>query len=251
MTIAGHHLGCGRGHEPERGAHVGLDARVDVGVRAHRARELAHGHGSAGGAQAVAVTGHLQAPQRARDAERGGLGVDAVRAPDHGRVAMAPGQLDEGRQQRVGGGEQVIAGRGEQRAPRRVDHVGRGEPEVDPARLGPADGRLHHVDERSDIVVRDALALGHGGHERVVDLRRSGATGCPATDGRDADALHGLHGQQLHGEVRGEAAGVGEERSQLGRLIPLDHENRTYWSRSGPVPTNEIGTPMCLPTAAR
>ena len=41
VTVAREHLGRGHRREPERRAHVLLDARIDVGVGADRARELA------------------------------------------------------------------------------------------------------------------------------------------------------------------------------------------------------------------
>ena len=46
----------------------------------------------ASGAQPVAVAADLQRPQRDLGAERRRLGVDAVGAPDHHRVAVGRGQ---------------------------------------------------------------------------------------------------------------------------------------------------------------
>ena len=65
-----------------------LDARVDVRVRADRARELADRDHLPRPAQPLDVAAHLQRPERELGAERHGLGVDAVRPPDHRRVAV-------------------------------------------------------------------------------------------------------------------------------------------------------------------
>ena len=54
----------------------------------------------AGGAQPVAVAVDLQRPQRDLGAERRRLGVDAVRAPDHHRVAVGAGEVDHRVEQR-------------------------------------------------------------------------------------------------------------------------------------------------------
>ena len=51
------------------------------------------------GMQARAIAVHLQRPQRHLRAERGGLGVDAVRAADHHRVAVLARQQHERAQQ--------------------------------------------------------------------------------------------------------------------------------------------------------
>ena len=80
VAVAGDDLGGGHGREPERAAHVGLDRGVDVGVGAHRARQLPHRHRVARGAQPAAVAVGLQAPQRQLGPEGGGLGVHAVGA---------------------------------------------------------------------------------------------------------------------------------------------------------------------------
>ena len=91
-------------------------------------------------------------------AERRGLGVDAVR-PAHGeraRVLARPRR--ERRHELPGAGDQDLAARAQLQRERGVEHVGGGQPEVDPApRL--AHGRREHVDERGDVVLGDALAL--------------------------------------------------------------------------------------------
>ena len=65
---------------------------------------------SAGGGQPGAVAVELQRPQRDLGAERRRLGVDAVRAPDHHRVEVRAGHVDERRQQRVGRRQHEVGG---------------------------------------------------------------------------------------------------------------------------------------------
>jgi hypothetical protein len=68
-------------------ADVLLDERIDVGERADRARQLADRDHFARPQEPFAIAPHLQRPERELHAERRRLGVDAVRAPDHRRVA--------------------------------------------------------------------------------------------------------------------------------------------------------------------
>ena len=56
VSVTRDDLRRGNRREPERRAHVLLDGRIDVGVRADGARHLADGDGIAGGAQSGAVT---------------------------------------------------------------------------------------------------------------------------------------------------------------------------------------------------
>ena len=112
----------------------------------------------AGPAQPLDVAAHLQRPQRELHAERRRLGVDAVRAPDHRRVAVLVRlrrdrrvELDRGLDEQVGGTRELQRERG-------VDDVARRQPVVHPGALGLADALLHHVDERGDVVLGDQLA---------------------------------------------------------------------------------------------
>ena len=79
-------------------------------------------------------------------------------------------QVGRGIDQQVGGVTQRPATCG-------VDDVGRREPVVDPRRRRRPDRRLDDVDERSDVVVGDGLAVEHRLHERLVGDRRAGPTG--------------------------------------------------------------------------
>ena len=69
---------------------------------------------------------------------------------------------------------QQVGGPGQGGAQGGVDHVGGGEPVVDPRALGRADALLHHVDEGGHVVVGDPLALGHRVDEGGVDRRAPG-----------------------------------------------------------------------------
>ena len=97
VAVPGDHLGGRHRGEPERGAHACLDGRVDVRVRADGARELADGQRVAGGAHAPAIAIGLESPQRELGAERGRLGVHAVRAPGDRHVQELEGaRLERG-----------------------------------------------------------------------------------------------------------------------------------------------------------
>ena len=111
-------------------------------------------------AQPLAVAAHLQRPQRELHAERRRLGVDAVRAADHRRVAELAGPVRDRRLRarprasRMRSSARVIWQR-----ERGVDDVARREPVVHPRAGGLADALLHDVDERGDVVIGDPLAF--------------------------------------------------------------------------------------------
>ena len=92
VAVAGHHLGGRHRLQAQGGADVALDGGVDVRPRAHGARQLAGGDGVTGGPQPLPVPAGLQGPQRHLGAEGGRLGVHAVGAPHHGRVAVGSGR---------------------------------------------------------------------------------------------------------------------------------------------------------------
>ena len=89
VTVAAEHLRGRDRLEAELLAHVGLDRGVDVGVRAHRARELPHRDHVPGRDEPPPFATELQRPEGELGAERRGLGVDAVGAPDHRRCRGA------------------------------------------------------------------------------------------------------------------------------------------------------------------
>jgi hypothetical protein len=65
-----------------------LDLRVDVGVGAHGARDLAHRNLLNGALESLQPPLHLEGPQAQDHAERDGLGVHPVGAADHHGVAV-------------------------------------------------------------------------------------------------------------------------------------------------------------------
>ena len=148
-----------RGLEPESFARDPLHLGGRRCVRADCPRELAHSHALERLDDPRAVTVELKGPSRELEPERGRLGVHPVRPPDRRRVAMLLGARDDGRECLLEPGQhepaRVLHGQSE----RGVEHVGRGEPEVEPASLL-AELLCDRVDERGDVVMRRAFELG-------------------------------------------------------------------------------------------
>ncbi len=217
VAVARHYLRRGHGHEPEGRTDVALHRRVDVRVRAHGAAELADRDRPAGRDESSSITVDLETPEREFGAKRRGFGMDSVGTSDHGRGA----ELERAALQHCGevagrGDQQVTRGR-ERGAQRRIDHVGGREPVVNPARRGLADRVLHHVDEGH------LLALEHLRHERGVDDRSALAGLGREVVGHDADRRRALHCEELNLEPQREAGLIGEETSDLGKLVAGDH----------------------------
>ncbi len=112
----------------------------------------------------------LEGPQCELGAEGGGLGVHPVGAPGHRDVDRLEGPGLAGTDQFGGRLDQQVGGPGQGGTQRRVDHVGRRQPVVDPRPLGLADGLLDDVHEGGHVVVGHPLALGHRLDEGGVDL---------------------------------------------------------------------------------
>ena len=163
MPIARQHLRGRHRREAEVLAHVALDRGIDVGVGADRARQLADRDRVRARSQPFAVAPHLHRPERELHAEGRRLGVDAVRATDHRRVAELAGPGCDRRLQLGRGREDAIERARHLQRERGVDHVARREPVVHPRARGLTDALLHDVDERGDVVVGDLLALVHRG----------------------------------------------------------------------------------------
>ena len=128
-----------------------------------RARQLPHRDDVARPQQALAIAVHLHGPQRELHAERRRLRVDAVRPPDHRRVAeLARAGGDRTFESCRRGEDHVERARHLQRE-RGVDDIARRQPVVDPSARRRADPFLHDVDERGDVVIGDLLAFVHRG----------------------------------------------------------------------------------------
>ena len=128
------------------------------------------------------------------DAEGGRLGVDAVGASGAQRVDVLAGfrREDVGEAARVGQDQPRHRLNLEGQAG--VEHVGGGQPVVDPA-AGRAGRRREDVDEGGGVVVGDLLALvdrlhGEGGGADGVELVRGGAVHLLA--GGHLDSPHGV-----------------------------------------------------------
>ena len=217
VTVAGEHLRGGHRLEPQRGAHVGLDRGVDVGVGADRARELAHRDRGPGPGEALPVAAHLQGPQRELHPEGGGLGVHPVGAPGHRGVAVGVGLGDDGRLELGRGADHEVEGPHQGDGEGGVDHVARREPVVDPAGGGAADALLDHVDEGRDVVLGDLLPLVDGGDVEIGPFADGHRIG-----GRDDPQLRpGLGGEDLDLQPGAEPGLIGEETGDLGQRVAL------------------------------
>ena len=103
--------------------------------------------------------------------------MDRVGAADHHRPGVLARLAREQRDQRVCLGQQQVGGRAALQRQRRVDHVARGQAEVDVAALG-ADRLGDLADEGDHVVVGRPLELGDARHvDRAPDPR------CTWTDG--------------------------------------------------------------------
>src|SRR5205823_521758 len=109
----------------------------------------------ANGREPAPVAPELGPPARALEAEGDRLGVDAVRPPDHERVAVALGLHADGLPEAIDPGEQEVGGIAQLECEGRVDHVARGEPEVQEAAL--VADRLRHRRHERDHVVLDLV----------------------------------------------------------------------------------------------
>ena len=136
--------------------HVFLDARVDVGEGADRARDGAGGDLPLGLDQAQLAALELRIGLGELEAEGGGLRMDAVRAADGRRHLVLDGPALDGGQKLVEIAQQQVRGAGELHVEGGVEHIRGGHALVDEARLRPDD--LGEMREEGDDVVLD-LAL--------------------------------------------------------------------------------------------
>ena len=163
VAVAGDHLRRRHRRQAEGVADVALDRRIDVGVGADRARRACTPTRLAAPRRAGRGRGRAAAPtarpwRRTWSVRRGCRGCGRS-SPCRGGRGRAP--TTRGDQRRSTPSTSRSAGVAHRPAQRGVDDVGRRQPVVDPRAGGHADGRLHDVDERGDVVVGDALALEH------------------------------------------------------------------------------------------
>src|SRR4029077_19714048 len=86
-----------------------LDARIDIGKRADGAGNRAHRYLLACGEEAGAGARELRVEPRELQAERGGLGVNAVAPADRDRILELEGAALEGGKESLHIGDQDVA----------------------------------------------------------------------------------------------------------------------------------------------
>ncbi len=229
VTVARDDLARGLGGaQTELRAHLLLDARIDLRVRADRPADRADAHGLARPPQPVAVPVELERPERDLVAEAGRLGDDAVGAAGHHDVAVAERQALGDRQQALEGAEQEVARVAELQSEPRVQHVGRSQAEVHPA-SGRSDRVRDDLHERGHVVLGDALDLRDAiAVERRLrpDLARIGV-------GDHAEPGERLGDEDLDLEPVPQPGLVGPDGAHLREDVPLDH--CSGWTGSRPV----------------
>ena len=134
MPVALHDLGCRRlGLEPEPLAGDALDLGIDRRIVADGARELSDANSFERARDPAPGAVELEGPDRELQAEGRRLGVDAVRAADRERQAVLVRPLHHRGEGPVDPIHDQLARSAKLERERRVDHVGRGEPVVEPA----------------------------------------------------------------------------------------------------------------------
>ncbi len=172
VAVAGHDLrGELLGYEPQAGEHPRLELGAGRRVGADRPGHGADGDLRERALQARGVALRLEGEARELDPERGRLRVHAMRAPHAQRVGVLACACDERDHERASARDDHLAGGAQLQRERRVEHVGGGQPEVDPA-PGLADGRGEHVHERGHVVLGHELALFYLAHGEARPTNR-------------------------------------------------------------------------------
>ena len=134
--------------------------------------------------------------------------------PTHSVSACSRARSARTRGQLAGGRDDHLAGPPELERERRVEHVGRGEAEVDPAARR-ARGGAENVDEGGHVMVRDRLAFLHR-----LDREGGSADRLEVGVGRPLEGLRRCH---LHVAPGGHPGLVGPELAELGAGVAGDH----------------------------
>ena len=192
VPVARQHLRRGRLRtEPQPLAREALQFRIGRSVGADRTGELAHPHPFECLAEALASALELECPARELQPERCRLGVDAVGAPDANRVAVLKRPRDHRLKRPLDPVDEQRPGFLHLQRQAGVDHVGRGQPVVEPAAFR-AKRLRDRVHERCGVVVKRRLelrhALGAGWLSPLLDgpngVRRDAAELAPGRKGR-------------------------------------------------------------------
>ncbi len=146
----------GFGGETEFRRDVRLDARIDIGKGADRARDCAGRDIVARGEQACLVAGEFGMRLRQLESEGDGFGVDAVAAADRRGIFMFLGAAFDRGEQRIDIAEQDVGGARELDCEAGVENVRAGHPLMHEAR--PVFARMRadligYPGEESDNVV--------------------------------------------------------------------------------------------------
>jgi hypothetical protein len=158
-------------------------AGIEMGEGADGARDLADRDRFAGAQHPVEAALQLGVPERELQAEGHRLGVDAVRPADHRRPPVLLGARAHRLHQRGEPLDDEVAGLAHLQRLRGVDHVRRGEAEVQPPR-GRPDALGHRRREGDDVVLRgllDLLDARHVERGRARSSRAASAGTMPAS----------------------------------------------------------------------
>ena len=200
-----------------------LRGRTDVRKHAHGARNLADPQILGGGLEARDVALQLVVPQREFQPERDRFGVDPVRAPDLDGVLELERPLSERRRQRSRTLQDQRRSLFQQQRLRRIDHIVRGHPVVQPARMLGDPGLGHLLGdrrgERDHVMAGFLLDLENpiDVKARVPPQRLSSLLGDLACLGQR------LTGGQLDLQPRFKPVLIGENATHLGPCVTGNH----------------------------
>ena len=184
--------------QPEPLAGEPLDLRVDRRVRSDGAGELADAKPLERPRDPHAIPVELERPAGELEPERRRLGVHAVRPPHHQRPAVALGLLEDGRERPFDPFEDQRSRFPDLQRQRGVENVRGRQPVVEPAPDRPE--RLRdRVHERSDVVLRPLLDLGHPLRRRRLRTRRisrAASSGTAPTEAHPSSAASSTSSQR-------------------------------------------------------
>ncbi len=224
VAVARDDLGRRHGHEPQALADIGLDFGVDVGVRADRPAHLAYRDATTRVLAPLDVALDLQGEERELRPVSRRLGMHAVRATDDRRVHARNGPARESVAQLRGVVNHEVHRRRQRVAECRVHNVGRGQPVVHPRAFGRPDPLLDNIDEGRGVVVGHELALVHRVNKGRVDGGSTRAQGGQVRWRDDPELAERFRGEELDLEHRVKAALVAEERRDVARCVPGNHD---------------------------
>ena len=227
VTIALDHLrGHGRGRETQAAADRLLDRRIEMRKHADGPGDLADGDDVARALHSDATALELRVPEGQLHAERHRLGVDAVRAPDHRRPPVFVSAPLDRRGELVDVLQDQIARLSHLQTERRIEDVGRGQAEVQPAG-GRADLLGDRRRKRNHVVLGGLLDLLDAGDverrllPQFARIRR----------GHDAGFHQRVGRGQLDLEPGFVAPLIAPDRAHLGAGVARNHPIRPSTAR--------------------